>query len=212
MSNEYISESGKVICQLCKKHFSIISPTHLKNSHSITLKEYKKQFPDAAVSSDIFKAKQRFNAVEMFGPIDEFKNEEEIFSKLKDKNNNTDDEVFFESVKSDQEEKALKENIPYNDKREIFSYLRKVFPNIKNNYKLEIYSLSGNLSLSTITDIADPILKIDFEFPDAFWHNENRAVIHNRKEILEKYDWKLISFESIPSINELKKICSKMAF
>jgi hypothetical protein len=45
-----MSEPSKVICQICKKRFNSISPTHLR-LHNITMEEYRTTYPDYALRS-----------------------------------------------------------------------------------------------------------------------------------------------------------------
>ena len=62
--NQY-DEKGMVICQECGKSFSQIKNQHLK-FHQITIPEYKIKYPDFPISSESFKAKQKFKTVDVF--------------------------------------------------------------------------------------------------------------------------------------------------
>lgn len=42
---------NKIQCAICGKSYHIISPTHLKKSHKLTLDEYRKLYPNAPITS-----------------------------------------------------------------------------------------------------------------------------------------------------------------
>jgi hypothetical protein len=50
----------KIECVICHEKFPIITPSHLKKKHSMSLAEYKEKFPDAPITSSQYKARQKF--------------------------------------------------------------------------------------------------------------------------------------------------------
>jgi hypothetical protein len=62
--NKY-DEKGMVICQECGKTFKQLTVQHLK-LHQLTTPEYKIKYPDFPISSESFKAKQKFKNVDVF--------------------------------------------------------------------------------------------------------------------------------------------------
>ncbi len=206
--SEFYNENGKVICQECKKPFSIISPTHLKNSHNLTIEEYRKKYNDPPLSSDGFKAKQRFKGSVVFKD-NVGKSEEELFSELAPKPEvlmNIQNDTQLEELKKDQEGKSLQVLIPNGSKREIYSYLLTIFPNLKSNFQIDIKTPGGYTTYSTISDLCDPVDKVDFEFTKEGWHNENRAVNNVvRDKNLTQNGWKVYRFDHA-SLYEIKKL------
>ena len=58
-----------------------------------------------------------------------------------------------------------------------------------------------------MSDLADPVRKIDFEFPDAFWHNPG-FYYHNAVRIdrLTEAGWKVIKISGVdPDKDDLLK-------
>ena len=171
-------DNGKVICQHCKKSFNIISPTHLKKEHDSNIEKYRKEFPDAPLSSQQFKAKQRFHASELFSDKSvPGKSEEEFFVDLivKTDEQKKNEEAILSKLKQEIDSNSLIKDLKYQDKLDLFICIKNKFPNLKNNYRIEIVPLNGIVCFATITDMADPSNKVDFEFPKAFWHNEDRG-------------------------------------
>lgn len=95
---------------------------------------------------------------------------------------------------------------PMDDKIDIISYLKLSFPNVKNNYMFIKKNQSGNPEYQFITDIADPTAKIVFDFPNAFWHNDQLIVsITIRNQILKMYGWKIIEIGSpMPKVTHVE--------
>ena len=52
---------NKIKCEICEKHFGIISPTHLKK-HNISMVEYKKLYPESLIVSENVSKKLSDNA------------------------------------------------------------------------------------------------------------------------------------------------------
>ena len=96
-----------------------------------------------------------------------------------------------------------KNQIPH-DKKKLLNFLLSYFPNIQNNYMVEIYYKSGHLAESFVTDITEPSSKIIFDFPNAFWHNKD--LYHNpfKKQKLIENGWKIYNIKSsCPTINDI---------
>jgi hypothetical protein len=56
--------------------------------------------------------------------------------------------------------------------------------------------------------MADPVAKVDFEFVNTFWHNEDRGIDVNRNRKLQGYGWKVYTFNGVPSITEVEELLS----
>ena len=76
---------------------------------------------------------------------------------------------------------------------------------IKNSYYVD--KMSGSkLEEKIITDISIPIVKLDIEFPDVFWHNKDNNAKEIRDEKLKQMGWTIINMTgSNPSVDDLKK-------
>lgn len=234
--NQY-DEKGMVICQECGKSFSQITNQHLK-FHQITIPEYKIKYPDFPISSESFKAKQKFKKVNVFNdpPVNEpltnledleiksHQIQEEI--KIEETNEFDLDKIpvvskefanevsnFIEEVKSFTEENKIKfpdpRNIIHKDKLKILNFLLYYFQDLKNSYFIEKINKSGMLESRLITDICIPSRMLDIEFPNAFWHNRD-VPKHNRDTTLKESGWKIIDInESKPTITDVKNALKK---
>src|SRR5574340_353846 len=139
-------DNGKVICQHCKKPFNIISPTHLKKEHNSTVEKYKKDFPDAPLSSQQFKAKQRFHAAELFSDKNPDKKPEEFFFQdlvVKKEEEAKNEEEILNNLKKDIDMSVLMKEVKFKDKLDLFLCIRKRFPSLVNNYTINIIALNG---------------------------------------------------------------------
>jgi hypothetical protein len=76
-------------------------------------------------------------------------------------------------------------------KSKILDHLRTFFSNIQQDYMIKLIDGGGKLHNEFITDYADPVLKINIEFPDVFWHNQG-VIDLNRDEKMQRYGWKVI--------------------
>ena len=201
--NELLNDKGQVGCAICKEFFTIITSNHLKKAHDISMNEYKLKFPDAPLSGLIFSSKQKFKYSGSLksGPITE------------------DDCITDFSHQSIQEmipepEPIQKIELPvadcnyygiHEDKVKILKYLKTIFSTIENNYIFDKYALSGQLEHQTVMDIADKNKRIDFEFPNSFWHNIGFTDKNYREQRLIDSGWKIITINSIgPSVDEIE--------
>lgn len=211
---EQFNEKGEAICQICGIAFNLLTPAHLK-IHSTTVKEYKEKYPGCPMSSEAFKAKQNYRYEKIFKEPEKEVQIEEIqefsLDKIPEvkKESNTND--FFQDIK-----KFVKDNIvtEYPDpnkiipkgKIKILNLFLSYFPDVKNSFSIEKYSLSGFLEYKLITDICIPSIKIDIEFPDSFWHNRD-VPKHNRDGKLKDDGWTIIDIFGVqPSIEEIEEI------
>jgi len=200
-----LDENGKVICQICGKSFLVISPKHLMKIHDVTFSQYRSRYPDAPLSSEEFRSRGKFGKLGLFK-----------------KGVQEDVPIIEDIIEDDLDEEPVKElkkfevvvNLPEEKqdpisktKRNILKFLKDIFYNIEPNYVIRKFHPDGRLEYEFITDFADPILKIDFEFPKVFWHNKDRYEDLNRKIKLQSGGWKIIEISSIsPSIKDITKV------
>jgi len=215
-------ENKKVVCQICGKAFLVISPKHLSRIHGVTLAQYRTRYPDAPLSSEEFRSRGKFGKLHLFKKEDERKRK----GKPATEDIITDGEPLVEELKELELEESKKleseelEEIPEviiklpedkqdpisRAKNKILKFLKEIFSNVESNYIIRIFAPDGRLECEFISDFADPILKIDFEFPRAFWHNEDRYFDLARNVKLRNNGWKVIEVNSNnPSIGDLIK-------
>ena len=208
-------ELGKVVCQICKQPFSIITVLHLKK-HNITLEAYKATYPDAKISSNAFKATQQFRHTKMFSPpkaIDTNTQQDEISDEIIDLVHEVKPSTYQPKVVSKIIEK-VETPITYDsgefygihpDKVKIILYLRSLFSNVKNNYIFDKFTLGGHLEYQIVMDIAILSKNIDFEFPNTFWHNPGYLDKQYREPRLISDGWTVITILSnSPSLSEIE--------
>lgn len=194
------NDEGKVICQICGRPFLVISVTHLKK-HGITLDHYRTRYPDMPISSNEFKSRGKFGRMGLFKQ--ESKEQEDIITdgdlpekKVEHVTGPVIEDVDFSDV-AEAEPLVVPPSDPITRKKlEIVDYLRGIFPSVQENYMIQKVNLNGHLEYEFVTDFADPLLKIDFEFPKTFWHNRNRYENTRRNEILRSDGWKVIEIQS----------------
>lgn len=212
---EHYNEQGKVLCQICKNPYKIISPTHLKRSHDITLEEYRKKFPDAPITSKEFDAINKYKDNGPFKPSAKVKVVDDLLKELVDEKeqdiNPIIDDLIQDAAKmNDDIVVEVEKPSIFKDKDNLYNYIKSKLPYVKNNYIIQELDNMGRIVLRMVTDIADPVNKIDFEFPKAYWHNEMSPRPMNRTEKMEAFGWKIITFNSIPNKDELDKILSHL--
>ncbi len=103
-----------------------------------------------------------------------------------------------------------KYNDPFQEKKgKVIDYLRTFFTNIKQDYMIQLIDGGGKLNYEFITDFADPVLKINIEFPDVFWHNEGFFDL-TRDQKMESYGWKVIRINgNSPSPEKMSRVISQ---
>jgi very-short-patch-repair endonuclease len=76
---------------------------------------------------------------------------------------------------------------------------------MQRDYMIQIVNIMGRLQFETISDFADPVLKINVEFPNVFWHNMGRYNDPLRDVRLEENGWKVINIKSKnPSLTNIE--------
>jgi len=232
---EKFNEEGKAICQLCGKAFHVITPKHLERKHDITMKLYREQFPEFPITSKQFMAKQQRQRSTLFLEAEKAKEREieEVKETIR-KNEDfieegepeskpiveTEITPFEEETKTpkieevDFEEEPLpppsKGEIAFmetspREKIDLILYMRGLFPDIKNNYVVVKKDFRGELVYQFITDMADPVLKVIFLFPRAFWHNECLDFLRLRDRLIED-EWNIVMINSRnPSVRDIEK-------
>jgi len=156
-------KDGKVICQECGKSFMLLSPAHLKK-HSITIAEYKLKYPDCPISGSQYKA-----TTNTFKDSILFKNSEGLPSEPLD-----DDIALAELSEGYVKHSVLNLEGVSKNKADILVFLHDAYPYLEDNYSIEKRHFHDDRLLwKYITDIADPVKKVVFDFPNAFWHNED---------------------------------------
>lgn len=194
-SYPFFDEDKKVVCQICGKSYQVISPKHLAN-HNLRYAEYKLRFPDAPLSNSEFAASSKYGKYkDIFNSDDEVIVEEEIESIEKEFEGMEDPEVEEEvNIKKLAETTRVYKDPMQERKLKILDHLRTFFSNIQQNYMVQLIDGGGQLKHEFITDFADPVLKIDIEFPDVFWHNQG-VIDLNRDLKLKTYGWKVIKIK-----------------
>lgn len=210
-----------VKCLLCDKELNKSLICHVRIIHGITPKEYLKKFPSASLHSDEYaeqlknlahtidwtNKKKRGKRKKYDGDTDKQVSDflkEEYSSNYSDFEEFKKDFFHTEEKKPKKEEHVIKQ--PYKnsrmnteiDKVQILTFLDGAFPKhiIENNFSIEKKSPCGNIMEYVIlTDIAIPTLKLDFEFPNTYWHNQGDH-LYNRFQLLIADDWKIITISS----------------
>lgn len=200
----FVTEKGKVICQICGKDYLIISPKHLK-THNLTFDEYKLRFPDAPISSKEFnklgkigKDKNVFVEQELSSIEEEEKKIKAMLEEddipEKDVEPTVDQEIDFDKVYEETPQKD--KDIFALSKDRILDHLRAFYTNIKKDHMIQVFNIQNHLLFEFISDFADPILKVNIEFPNTFWHNRMPYEDINRDKKLAEYGWKVIRIAS----------------
>jgi len=202
----YTNIEGKIICQICGKPFLVISPKHLAN-HKVTYSEYKIRFPEAPLSSKEFAAKGKYGKEKHLfvkEALDEM--EETDVYEIKSEPD-IEDEIDF---KKQLDINPNSSDICNISKDKILDHLRSFFTNIKKDYMIQIFSIDGRMIYETISDFADPVLRVNVEFPKTFWHNRASYDDPNRISNLQEFGWKVITIDSIaPSFKDISKAVQK---
>jgi len=225
---KYYDEQGKVICQVCGESYWSITPQHLKKLHNMSINEYKLKFPVAPFISYITKQKSSIAHKAKSNNQEIFKEEEnkpkvdeeitdididKIQKELLEKKKNEIDELT--NLKKDLKEISDTEHFdkeldPYNstpkNKLDLMKSLKLIYPGLKNNYSIEKLTPSGHLEYKFITDMADPITKTVFEFPNTFWRNIDVPPNPMKSNLLKRDGWKIITIKEVgPNMEIMRK-------
>lgn len=212
-----VSDEGKVICQICGKPYLVISPRHL-GTHNVSYEEYKTRFSGAPLSSKEFNkmgkiardknifVEEELKAFEVEEPKEDIVDED---IPEKDVDPTVDQEIDFEQVYA--EAPLAEKDICSVSKDRILDHLRAFFTNIRKDYMIQVFNINNLLMFEFISDFADPILKVNIQFPNAFWHNRMQYVDSNRDKKLEEHGWKVIRIKSKgPTFKDISKAVEKL--
>jgi hypothetical protein len=195
-----LQHGGKVICQECGKAFGRIVPSHLL-IHGLTYAEYFFKYPKSPKTPEAYtSATHTFNDSVLF---------KETQGNARDRGDEPQD-FDMSKVKEKEEEVIEKSVIDFKGvnkhKVEILKFLHKQFDNLENNYTITKKDIQDRIVYEYITDMADPVSKIIFDFPNTFWHNTDISIDPNKNYKLEKDNWEIITFTKKPiSIDIIKK-------
>lgn len=198
----FFDDNGKVICQGCGESFLSIAPRHIKKCCGLSFSEYKSKYPDAPLTSE------QFNKMSKYGKVTDLFQETIIAAQelIEEQPEIPDEEILKQGIVP----KKIKKNMFEQKKDEIQQILQKYLPSVQQNYEINEYTLTGHLLLYAITDFADPILKINVEFPDTFWHNRLQYVVPQRTYHLKRCGWKVIEIKgNAPTKEQIEKEIKK---
>lgn len=231
-TTEPLNNPSVVICKECGKEFKVITVQHLKKEHNMDFTEYKNKYPgvktvsEAVSKTNSFKNSNLFKKSKTLNQEDIIIDKEEQEIKIEECDDFDLDKIpiipkeftesvsnFIEEVKTFTKETPSKisefpdpTNSINKDKLKILSYLVSLFPDLKNSYFVEKLSISGSLEFRLVTDMCLPSKRIDFEFPNTFWHNQDIQK-SSRDSMLKNIGWKIIDFPGPkPSLTEIKEI------
>lgn len=181
--------NGRVICQECGQDFSIIAPAHLKRKHDMSYDDYRAKYPDAPVSSSAYRASRFTHRGSTL-----FADKEEESTKKPD-----DPTVCIP------EKRTLNLEGVFKNKRDILQFLFKAYPCIENNYQVDQRNpITGKIEYLFITDIACPVKKVIWDFPQAFWHNNDPYPDPHKFKKLKSDGWIVISIGGhYPTVQDL---------
>lgn len=201
-----------VTCEICGKEFQRITPMHLR-THGITIKEYKMKFPDSPLVS--YTATGRKVAT-----LFEEQENKSIKTETINDDDNEDtiiDELDFDNIPDHDVVETYKDtDVGQVDfcslqKDGVLEILKKFFSNVKKDFLIREKNFNGAILYECITDFADPVLKIDIEFPNAFWHNQEPWQNSVREQKLKSFGWTIINIMSnAPTFEEINKIISEL--
>lgn len=200
MSTPYqeYDEQGKIICQICGKSFSIISPTHLRNKHKITISEYQKRFPGLQLTSGAYRTAQKLSKTPIFKKQENGHMEEQpdVLRQLlkevivSEKPPEDTNEIKY------QEEKPKKPNIVLENKNRVFEELKEHLENLQKDYLIRSGQHNGSSDYEFITDFTDPISRIIIDCPNTFWHNKDSYIDPLKFTKLLRDGWIIMVLES----------------
>jgi hypothetical protein len=171
--------NGKAVCQECGQECKLITPAHLKK-HDITLAEYKLKYPGCPISGSQYKA-TRFTYKDSIL----FKDSEGLPSEPLD-----EDIALAELSEGYIKHSVLKLEGVSKNKADILTFLHDAYPYLEDNYSIEKRHFHDDRLLwKYITDMADPVKKVLFDFPSAFWHNEDPYPDPQKYDKLKEDGW-----------------------
>jgi very-short-patch-repair endonuclease len=206
---EPFDDKGRVVCQICGKSYQVISPPHLK-THKLKYSDYTKRYPDAPLASDEFTAKSKYGKnSDLFvndKDISEFEIEDEIF---------VDEDPELEDLEFEKELKKVVDEVRdpvQNQKMRVLDHLRLHFANVEKDYKIRhISPISKKQLFEFITDFTDPVLKLVFDFPNTFWHNNDINIDPLKHDKLREQGWKVLVIKGrAPSPKDIDSVIDEM--
>lgn len=205
---EPFDDKGKVICQVCGKSYLIISPTHLR-AHKITFDDYFKRFPSAPKSSNEFNIKSKYGKNSTLFVNDSALKEEDFEEEIFVDEDPILDDIEFEAALNkvvDEVRDPIKMQ-----KLRVLDHLRLHFANIEKDYFVRHYAPNKNLLYEFITDFCDPVLRIVIDFPDTFWHNNDKHIDPLKNEKLKEQNWKVLTVKGrAPSVQDIDSVIDSM--
>lgn len=203
-------DDGKVACEICGERFKIITTVHLKK-HKISLQEYKEKYPNAKLTgakysmsmkqkgNDIFKRKMEVDTIsDMKEPVIEESVSDDITPEIE------------EIAITDLDMEPVPEDKIGQQIGTVLNIIKTYFPKTEKNYFIRKINLNNQLAYEFITDYADPMAKIIFDFPNTFWHNNHHTNIFRNRRIKED-GWKVFTFNSKnPDFEKLKSELEKI--
>lgn len=177
-------ENGKVICQECGQSFKLLSPAHLKAKHKMTMAEYKLKYPGCPISGAQWNTSRNIYIDSIL-----FKDDEQVESDI------PDDDIAIAELQGIPHSVLDLKGVAIN-KADILSVLHDAYPYLENNYSIEKRHFHDDMLLwKFITDMADPVKKVIFDFPNAFWHNMDPYPDPAKYDKLEEDGWIVISID-----------------
>ncbi len=210
MSENFYTEDGKIICQICKKSFHFITPRHLSLHGDITLDEYKEKYSAPIFRKDFYTegAKRgRKSSTTKEHTVEIILNKPIVEELIEFQDNDIIKNLSVNKVKK------IKNHLdPMEDKNDIIDFLKTIYKTIETNTYITKYDKNGSIIYSYITDIIDRKSKTIFNFPFSFWHNMETGISpHVKKRMLESDGWNIIEITtSMPRLHNVKEKLSNI--
>jgi hypothetical protein len=205
-------EQGKIICQICGKSYSIISPTHLSRKHKINVEEYKKRFPNLELTSGAYRTLQKHVHTPIFKKQEDGKLEEQpdiLRTLLKEI-------IVSEKPPEDiseiayKDEKPKKKNLVFENKHRVFEELKEHLKHVEKDHVIQFIVQGGYLQYEFVTDFADPVARVIVDCPNTFWHNRDFNSDPQKFIKLLQDGWTILVLESnSPTKEQIKKLFEK---
>jgi len=208
------TEDGKTICQLCGEEFFSLTKSHFEKVHNISISSYRNSFPDSPLVSRQTNIRRKATQKENF-----LMNKEKLENLEKDSPKKIIDDLLFGEERHVNEEPLIEDEEKVTFQREeksldpikrikinILNFLGNFFPSIQMDYMIRKIQGDRILEYEIITDYADPIKKINIEFPNVFWHNKSQFKKGMRDKTLIMDKWKIIYIENRgPSMKNIEE-------
>lgn len=195
-----LMHGSKVVCQICGKAFGKIMPTHL-DKHGISYTEYFEKYPDSPKNPDSYTS-ATFTQKDSMIFIKDEKTDRVRYDDAQEFNMLEEDDIKDEITN----ESVIDFTNVNKHKVGILKHLHNQFRYLENNYIVKKENIQGRLEYEFITDMADPVSKIIFDFPFTYWHNNDIVPDPNKIYKLEKDGWDVVIFSmKTPSVDDIKK-------